>query len=272
MTKNKKEFVEKEEFRRFVKDVVDSDDIYSECYASVRECYQHLSDRLAQSEAEIAQLKAALGQVKPSSPFLVWVVGFFRRRSKSPAGVVSEDVIAAAASPSGGRAVASGTELQKDLVVRRPIETILTDIALLLRNSWRAGPATHWGLIYSIRDLAVEDIDKRVAAAVCEAFRNFSQFLCCFEILMLQRVKGTAEFEKTLLGMEQLFVHGHNYFRDLGLVPDGQGGFTKVDSTANSGRNGTDNGHVHKGSPNVEEGDVGVSYSTLRGNTGGEKE
>lgn len=32
-----------------------------------------------------------------------------------------------------------------------------------------------------------------------------------------------------------------------------------------------DNGHVHKGSPNVEEGDVGVSNSTLRGDAGGEK-
>ena len=41
----------------------------------------------------------------------------------------------------------------------------------------------------------------------------------------------------------------------------------RSDQTAEDGSE--DNGQVHKGSPNVEEGDVGVADSTLRGNEAG---
>lgn len=212
MTKNKKEFVEKEEFRRFVKDVVDSNDSYSECYASVRECYQYVCDQLAKNKLEIAQLKAALGQVKPLSPFLVGVVGRLGSdlgQRDGSAGVVSEDVIAAVASPSGGSAVVPRSELQEDLVVRRPIKTILADIAL-------AGPVRFWKSLFKVGELAGKDIDKHVAAT--------------------DKPSPNAK----------------------------RHGFDKL-------KGGADPEIVHKGSPNVEEGDVGISNSTLRGNTGGEK-
>lgn len=143
--------------------------------------------------------------------------------------------------------------LQDDLVLSRPVEALLTDVVIRLRESWVAGPAKCWGGIHPISELAVTDGDKRVAAAFCEGFSNFSQFLCGLEVLMLQRVDGSAEFEQTLLGIEQLFVHGPDYVHRLGLVPDGQRTLSEIDGAIDSGDCTADEGKVHGNHLRLEE-------------------
>lgn len=148
------------------------------------------------------------------------------------------------------RTAPSGAEpaLEDDLRLSWAIKALLTDVVIRLRESWIAGPAKCWGGIYPISELASTELDKRVAAAVCEGFSNFSQFLCGLEVLMLQRVDGSAEFEQTLLGIEQLFVHGPNYFHRLGFVSDGQGSLAEVDGAIDSGNCTGDERKVHEGS------------------------
>lgn len=157
-------------------------------------------------------------------------------------------------------------ELQNDLRLSRPIETLLTDVVLRLRQSWISGPAKCWGGVYPISELAISEGEKRVSAALCEGFSQFSQFLCGLEVLLLQRANGSAEFEEALLGIEKLFVHGPNYFRRLGVVPHGDSSLADIDSTADGTHGGGDQAEIHKSSPNVEKGGVGTPDSTFGGN------
>ncbi len=165
------------------------------------------------------------------------------------------------------RIPASGAEpaLQDNLVLTWAVKALLTDVVIRLRGAWVAGPAKCWGGIYPISQLAVTDLDKRVAAALCEGFSNFSEFLCGMEVLMLQRVDGSAEFEKTLLGIEQLFVHGPDYVHRFGLVSDGHSPLAEVDGAIDGSDCASDERKVQEGSPRVGNGGVGTTDSTLRG-------
>lgn len=167
-------------------------------------------------------------------------------------------------------AAKQASTLQDDLVLSRPVEALLTDVVIRLRESWVAGPAKCWGGIHPISELAVTDGDKRVAAALCEGFFQFSQFLCGLEFLLLQRVQGTAEFEQTLLGVEKLFVHGHNYFFRLGRIAEAERILAQINGSVDGADGSSDDRKVHEGSPNVEKGCVRTPDSTLRGNHGGE--
>jgi|GEM_PF-3460327 len=160
--------------------------------------------------------------------------------------------------------------LQDDLGFSRPIEALLTDVVIRLRESWVAGPANCGGEICLVCELAGTDLDKRVSAALCKDFLEFAQFSCSFEVLMLQRVNGSPEFKEALLGVEQLFVHGPNYLHRLGFVPYRQGSFAEV-NRAIDGADGTgDQRKIQTSSPNVEKGCVRTPDSTLRGNCDGE--
>lgn len=160
--------------------------------------------------------------------------------------------------------------LQYNLGLTRPVEALLTDVVIRLRESWVAGPEKCWRRICLVCELAGTDLDKRVSAALCKDFLQFSQFSCGFEVLMLQRVNGSPEFEKALLGTEQLFVHGLNYLHRLGFVPYRQGSSAEV-NRAIDGADGTcDQRKIHASSPNVEMGCVRTPDSTLRGTGDGE--
>jgi len=131
-----------------------------------------------------------------------------------------------------------------------------------LRQSWLCGPALLWDEIFPISEIAVSQIDKRVAAALCESFFQFSQLLCSLEVLMLQRVKGSTELEKTLLGIEKLFIHGPNYFRRLGVVSESDDSFTDVDSAIDCAHRATNQRVIHGGLPIGESSGVGTADST----------
>lgn len=160
--------------------------------------------------------------------------------------------------------------LQHNLGLSWPVEALLTDVVIWMCESRLAVPAEWGGGIHSVSKLSRTDLDKRISTTLCEVFFQFSQFLCGFEILMLQRVNGSPEFEKPLLSIKQLFIHGANYFHRLGLVPNRQGSFAEIDGTVDGGDGAGDKREIHAGSPNVEKGGVGVSDSTARGNGAGE--
>lgn len=181
---------------------------------------------------------------------------------------IKQDVCATATSPAVEVPVALGGKLQDDFSAVRAIETLLTDVVLRLRKTWCAGPAECWGSVASIRELAVEDRDKRVAATVYEGFVQFSDFLCGLEVLVTQHAKGSADFEKTLRGVEEFVIHSPLYVLRQNFISARQEGFKKIAQAVHAGNSGADSGKVHKGSPDVEEGDVGVSDSTLRGDAG----
>jgi len=143
----------------------------------------------------------------------------------------------------------------------RPVEALLTDVVIDLRKSWIAGPAGCWTRIYSIRDIASTDLDKRVSAALYEGFFHFSQFLGCLEVLLLQCEQGSAKFEETLLGVEQHFVHGSHYFRGLGLIADRQSALAQVDSAVDGAHGTADQRKIHTSSPSL--GKDGVADSTV---------
>lgn len=168
-----------------------------------------------------------------------------------------------------GDASHSISALQDRLSLSWPIEALLADVVIRLRSSWVAGPAKCWAGIHPISELASTELDKRVATALCEGFSQFSQFLCGFEVLMLQRVNGSREFEETLLGIEQLFVHGPNYFHRLGLVPDGQSSFAEVNGAVDGGDGACNQREIHKSFPVEDEGCVRTPDSTACGNSEG---
>ncbi len=196
-------------------------------------------------------------------------------RGEAP-GVVGEFPPAAGAAPVGEGGLGTGGKLQDDFgIQRRAVETLLTDIVLRLRELWRAGPARCWGSVFTIRELAVEDTDKRIAAAVYEGFVQFSNFLGGLEVLLTQHVKGSADFTRMLRNAEQFVMQDPLYFWRQNDISARQERFKKAadavgtrDGVVDGGDGTADSGKVHKGSPNVEDGDVGIPDSTLRGNTG----
>ena len=171
------------------------------------------------------------------------------------------------ANPVSIRSGSGREELQDNLRLSGPVEALLTDVVLRLRQSWINGPAKCWSGVHPISELAISEGEKRVSAALCEGFSQFSQFLCGLEVLLLQRANGSAEFEETLLGVEKLFVHGPNYFRRLGVVPHGDSSFADINGTADGPHGSGDQAEVHKSSPNVEKGGVGTPDSTFGGNS-----
>lgn len=152
--------------------------------------------------------------------------------------------------------------LQHDLVLSPAIEALLADVVIRLRESWISGPAQCWGAIHPICKLAVGQSEKRVAVALCEGFSQFSQFLCGLEVLLLQREKGSAEFEQTLLSVEKLFVHGPNYFLRLGIVPEGNRAPAERDGGVDRSESSADERQVHASSLELGVGDENATDST----------
>lgn len=191
-----------------------------------------------------------------------------RTGEESPC-VVSQGEVAPVAGPLGETVMRLGGELQDDFNAVRAIETLLTDVVLRLRRTWCAGPAECWSSVAGIREIAVEDLNKRVAATVYEGFVQFSDFLCGLEILLTQHKQGSADFLEALGKLEEFVIHSPLYVLRQNLISARQKGFKKIAQAVRAGDGSTDSGKVHESSPSVEEGDVGVSDSTLRGDAGG---
>jgi hypothetical protein len=72
------------------------------------------------------------------------------------------------------------------------VKARLAEVVQGLRADWLAGPALRWEQIHPIHEMACTDIDKRVSAALRDAFFGFSQFLCGLEVLLLEIEEGLA--------------------------------------------------------------------------------
>ena len=88
------------------------------------------------------------------------------------------------------------------------VEARLAEVVGRLRASWLAGPALLWGDVHSIREVARDEFDKRVAATLAGGLFQFSKLLAGFEVLLLQLQERGVVREQTLLGLEQLLQKG----------------------------------------------------------------
>lgn len=99
------------------------------------------------------------------------------------------------------------------------VKARLTQVVKNLRGDWIAHVATHWGDIHPIGVHAVGDFDKRIAAALSEGFLCFSQFLCCFELFLLESEKLGIVTEESVLRLEKFIIEFCNNRCNLVEVP-----------------------------------------------------
>ena len=150
------------------------------------------------------------------------------------------------------------------------IQARLTDVVLGLRESWCAGPALAWVDIHTVDEEARSDLEKRITLALRESFFHFSQFLCGFEILLLQLHETGVVNEQTLLGIEKLFVHRDNYATEHVCVSDRDGALANINSCLNGASGAGNHREVHKNPPAVDESCVRTPDSTTCGDIGSE--
>lgn len=160
-------------------------------------------------------------------------------------------------------------EPKENLVLCGSVEARLTEVSARLRSAWLSGPALLWGDIHPISECARNDLEKRIAMALREGFFNFSQLLCGFEVLLLQIHETGVVSEKTLLGIEKLFVHRDDHAIEHVCVPDRDGALTDVDGCLDGPSGAGNHCQVHKNPPVVDESCVRTADSTMRGDTEG---
>lgn len=166
--------------------------------------------------------------------------------------------------------IAAGVMHQHVSAFGGTVQARLTDVVLGLRESWCAGPALAWVDIYTVDEEARSDLEKRITLALRESFFNFSQFLCGFEILLLQFHETGVVNEQTLLGIEKLFVHRDDHAAKHVCVSDGDGALANINSCLNGASGAGNHCEVHRNSPVVDESCVRTPDSTTRGDTGRE--
>lgn len=108
------------------------------------------------------------------------------------------------------------------------IEARLAEVVYRLRADWIGSMADHWLAIYSIRDDALGDLDKRVSTSIYDGFFHFAQFLCALEILVLKRKELAIVGDEALLSAEKLVVQLSNDRSHLVRVTNGKGGLSKI--------------------------------------------
>ena len=86
------------------------------------------------------------------------------------------------------------------------IEARLAEVVQRLRSSWLSGPALLWHQVHPIHELALTDVEKRVALTLRLGFFQFSQFLAGFEVLLLQLEQLGLVHEELLLSLEELAI------------------------------------------------------------------
>jgi len=161
---------------------------------------------------------------------------------------VTHDRFAGRAEPTCTPSSCLSKVLQDNLRLTRAFEARLTHIVLGLRGDWLAGPAARWPSICSQNELAVTDIEKRVATAIRKSFFCFSQFLCGLEVLLLEIQQLGVVCEEALLSIEKLFVHRHHHFGQLVGITDADGSLADIDGNAKSANRARNESHVHESS------------------------
>lgn len=86
------------------------------------------------------------------------------------------------------------------------IEARLTEVVQRLRAAWLAGPALLWSDVHPIHELAVSEVEKRVALTLRLGFFQFSQFIAGFEVLLLQLEQLGLVNEQLILSLEELAI------------------------------------------------------------------
>ena len=99
------------------------------------------------------------------------------------------------------------------------IKARLAQVVKNLRGDWIAHIATHWGDIHPICEHAVGDLDKRVVSSLRDGFLCFSQFLCNFELFLLESEKLGVVPEESVLRLEKFIIEFRNNRRNLIEAP-----------------------------------------------------
>lgn len=108
------------------------------------------------------------------------------------------------------------------------VEADLAEVVQNLRSAWVAHMAGYWGDIHPIDKKAGNELEQRVATALCDGFFHFSQLLCGFEVLLLQGKHLSVVSEKSILGLEQLVVELRNDRADLVEISKANGRLGKL--------------------------------------------
>ena len=99
-------------------------------------------------------------------------------------------------------------------------EARLTNIVNQLRTDWINRMAPHWTAVHTVNENASGQFEERISAAFRDGFFKFGQFLCGFEMLLLQSKQLGVVSEERILSIEQVLVQvgpRNSYFVE---VPD----------------------------------------------------